>query len=307
MIKLKTKKILKTFSLVLLGLATIGGVTTLTTHLIKNDKVTIHPTFEVGGLNAQGKYEEDKSTLYTKEKFACEGLQATLDFDSTINYQIFYYDILDNFVSSTDVITKGYSVSAPTNGAYARIEIIPTNDEDGKISFKEKYNYSKQLNLKVNKDAKKNIDEKFKVFDGKCFEVVTSPSSLIFSLGYIIENNGDYSMGVVDSGINTIVTCSNLLKVNGYKSISFDFTKVNGYSNETEKNYIFNIYSFDNDKIIENIVIPGNNLNSVTCNFSEFRINPDNIFISIYFNSSNIDISNSKTLNSIPGSLTLNK
>ncbi len=181
--KIKTKKFLKTLSLVLLGLATIGGVTTLATRLVKNDKVTIHPTFEVGGLNALGKYEEDKSTLYTKEKFACEGLQATLDFDSQISYQIYYYDILDNFISSTDIITAGYSNDAPLNGAYARIEITPTNDEDKKISFNERYSYAKQLNLKVNKHAKSNINKKFVAYGGNVLQVVNNPKDSYFEYG----------------------------------------------------------------------------------------------------------------------------
>ena len=111
----------------LVAFETIFGAVKLLQYM-KQSSTSLHLVYEVGSLKEQGRYEEDKGTLYTKERFACDGIKATLDFDSTISYQVSYYDILDNFISKTDVLTEGYSGEAPINSSYARIQINPLED-----------------------------------------------------------------------------------------------------------------------------------------------------------------------------------
>lgn len=215
MTKMKKRKIFKTIGLVVLGLGILGGVIAITNHFIRKDEVDVHPTYEIGGLDANGKYEEDKGSLYTKTSFACEGLKATLDFDSQINYQIFYYDILDNYLSSTEVLSEGYTGEIPFECAYARIEITPTNDSDGKISWVEKHKYSNQLNLKVSKNAK-NVEDKFMVVKGHVFRVVENVTDSVFKYGY--GWNGEEVQEVA----NTSITISSILKVDNRKTLTFD-------------------------------------------------------------------------------------
>ena len=165
---LKTKGILKKIALFLAGiiaLTAVGFGVKAVVDYTQNDLKTIKPSFEVGNLGADGKFVNDESTLYTKEAFGCYGLQVKPDFDSTVNYQIFYYDILDNFISSTAVLSEGYSEKAPVHGAYARMVITPKEDEDFKISFTEKYKYPSQLTIKVKKNQ--NIDGRFGFYKGK--------------------------------------------------------------------------------------------------------------------------------------------
>ncbi len=233
----KTKGIIKKIGLVLLGLGVLGGSVVGITHLVnymKQDKESIHPTFEVGGLNAQGRYEEDKSSLYTKDKFACDGLQATLEFDAQINYQVFYYDILDNFISSTEVLTDGYGEEAPLNGAYARIEITPTNDEDCKISFTEKLKYANMLNLKVKKGAESNVSKKFVSYRGKNLTVIDSTDRLNFEVGVFMNENGDWTT----NGNNYAATSKVLLAVGNYTNLSCKA------SSEVTCGYSVGVYKF---------------------------------------------------------------
>lgn len=106
-INFKAKSIIKKIALVLAGVAAITAVAFGVKAIVdytKNDLKTISPSFEVGNLGADGKFVDDKGTLYTKEAFACDGLQIKPDFDSTVNYQIFYYDQLDNFIGSTNIL-----------------------------------------------------------------------------------------------------------------------------------------------------------------------------------------------------------
>ena len=195
----------------------------VTSHFIGKTEVDIHPTFEIGGLNEQGRYEKDKSTLYTENKFACEGLKATLDFDAQINYQIFYYDILDNYLSSTDVLKEGYSGDAPLNGAYARIKIIPTTDEDNKISFIEKLKYSKQLNLKVAKGAEGNVDKKFTSLNGFCVQVVNNVTDSVFEYGYYWNS---VTLDLIGGALDSACTAKTLLAVDGGYDVHVDYEKL---------------------------------------------------------------------------------
>ena len=219
--RFKTKKILKNVSLALLGVGAIGvvgyGGTKLVQH-IKNDSKILNLSYEVGSLGTDGKYVKDESKIYTKDKFACEGLKATLDFDSEINYQLFYYDILDNFVSSSDVLTSGFKAEIPWNAAYSRILIIPTNDEDGKVSFLEKYKYGNQLNVTVDKKADSNVNKLFKSIGDVTFRVVTNPLDSKFEFG----KNWDGVQFLTSSNFSS--TTKTILNVNGGEYLKIDYS-----------------------------------------------------------------------------------
>ncbi len=210
-------------ALALAGVAAITAVAFGVKAIVdytKNDLKTINPSFEVGSLGSDGKYVADEGSLYTKEAFGCYGLQVKPDFDSGVDYQVFYYDILDNFVSSSEVLSEGYGAEAPVNGAYARIVITPRDDEDGKIGFTEKIKYSNQITVKVKKEQ--NIDERFFILDGKIMEVVSDVRDLVFVNGLRFlhdtltwDENGNYCS-----------TACTLLRVDGFSVINFDYQKV---------------------------------------------------------------------------------
>jgi hypothetical protein len=161
-IKRKTRK----FLLGILGIGLIIGAVALIGNLVNksNDEELkeIHPTFEVGGLTEDGKYLENKESIYTKKSFECQGLNVKLDFDADVTYQIFFYDELDEFVSKTNVLSVGYNDAIPSGAKLARIVVTPTyssdvEDEDKEIKWYEIRNYSKQLTISVNKEQLKSF------------------------------------------------------------------------------------------------------------------------------------------------------
>lgn len=238
---IKTKNILKKIGLITLGIGAVGAVGMGGKALYdyaKNDLQTIHPTFEVGGLGDDGKYVNDELSLYTKDSFACEGLSAKLDFDSEISYQFFYYDINDKFISSSEIYTDGTSANIPYNAAYARVEITPLNDEDGKISLKERFSYPSQLNLKVDKNAESNVNNLFKKIGNCSFRIVNNPLNLVFEFGK--EWHEDH---FVDSDNGFSCTTTNLLKVDGNEYIKLD-RKV---FNDTEMNSELSVLQYTID------------------------------------------------------------
>ena len=159
-IKYKTRKtISQILSIVLvcaLGLGAIFGVSALSNKL-KEDKRTIHPIFEVGGLNNNGEFVKTDASIYTKKAFACQGLEVKLDFDSKVKYSVYYYNDLDNFKGSQTDLTSSEELIVPANASHARIVITPIWEDDIKKNDRvchwyDVTKYSSQLEVIVNKD-----------------------------------------------------------------------------------------------------------------------------------------------------------
>lgn len=216
--RIKTKGIIKKIALVLAGvvaLSAVGFGVAKLVEFVKDDLKTINPVFDVGNLGTDGKFVDDESTLYTKEAFQCDGLQIKLDFDNQIEYQIYFYDDLDNFVESTEVLSAAYSETV--HDGYARIVIMPTNDEDEKISLTERVTYPGQMTIKV---AKEQNVEYINVFN-KRLRVISDKSLLRFYNGMIaVTENGSYEF--VDDE-NYIITSGDILEVDGGSSIRFNY------------------------------------------------------------------------------------
>ena len=241
--KVSKKSLPKTLLKIGAGVLAIGGVAAIAgavVDYVKDDSKNINISYEIGGLNAVGQYVEDESTIYTKEKFACDGLQATLDFDSQISYQVFYYDILDNFIDSSDTLTTGYSEEAPLNGAYARIMITPLDDEDGKISWNEKYDYASQLNLSVSKEAD-NVNSKFTNIKGNLFTVVNNIQDAVFENGFEISTE----LNIVEDN-SECATTKTIVAVNGGYTLTF--TKPTDIENANYGVSVFEFTELGSDK-----------------------------------------------------------
>lgn len=243
--RFRTRNILKKASLILLGIGIIGAVGIGTKKLVqyvKNDTKTLHLNYEVGNLGTDGKYVNDELALYSN-KFACEGLRVSFDFDAEVNGQFAFYDINDKYLSKTDVITEGTSVDIPLNGAYARAVVIPTNDEDEKISFTEKYKYGSQMQVKVNKKAETNVEKKFKMINATLFEVKSDIATLEYKYdyGWDVDTN-TYSVRN-SSGFSTTFNC--LLDISAYKKISIEeqsFTFISSFILYDENMNLIEVY-----------------------------------------------------------------
>lgn len=237
--RIKTKGIIKKIALVLAGvvaLSAVGFGVAKLVEFVKDDLKTINPVFDVGNLGTDGKFVDDESTLYTKEAFECDGLQIKLDFDNQIEYQIYFYDDLDNFVESTEVLSAAYSETV--HDGYARIVIMPTNDEDEKISLTERVIYPGQMTIKVSKEQ--NV-EYWNVFN-KRLRIVENISDIRFFRGVIKENSSGSCDFLPNEGVYS-VTSAEVLDISNVKSISFTFPDVSEESH-------FNVYmlSYGNNK-----------------------------------------------------------
>lgn len=141
------KKILILGLTVVLGLGAIIGGTALITSIEEKTTKTVKPSYSVGGLTENGAYFETKESIYS-DAFECIGLKITPDFDSNVSYQVFFYNMNEQFLESTAEMTSFYE-GVPLLAKYARIEITPKEDE--RVSWYEVNKYAKQLTVEVAK------------------------------------------------------------------------------------------------------------------------------------------------------------
>lgn len=154
----KTKKTLKGIGLGVLGVATLIGAAATINHFKADEDglVKVHLNYDIGGLDSNGEYEETDESIYTKKAFESQGLKVEVDFDSNIDYEIFFYDQYGEFISSTGKLEKNFDGETPLVASHARIEITPKEDEDG-IKWYEKSGYANQLTIKVAEEQEYNL------------------------------------------------------------------------------------------------------------------------------------------------------
>lgn len=201
----RTWKQILSIALAVMAIAgSIFGVVKLT-QFVREEKKVIHPTYTVGSLDSAGKPDKKStSSIYTEDAFDAKGLELEPNFDGSISYQVFWYDATNNFVGSTTELTQGGEIKIPF-GCKARVEITPTADEDGKISFFEKMEYARKLKIKVYKDStydasdfeEHNLTET-KYFSSEAGSVTFNGDEVTFTENanttYIYENtNGQFS------------------------------------------------------------------------------------------------------------------
>ena len=154
------KKVWKTVgTIALAAVVCVGAVAGIGALVNRNDDgfEKVHVSYEIGGLDASGKYEETKATLYTKEGFDVTDMEtvfADIDFNSTISYQLFYYGENDTFIESTSVLTDDYKDDVPEGALTCRVEITPiwkedTKADDQKVTWLNKGGFADQLKLSV--------------------------------------------------------------------------------------------------------------------------------------------------------------
>ena len=165
--KFKRKKTMRNIVTILLcGLLVFGvifGAVALSSYF-KDPTKKISPKFSQGSLDEAGEYVPGKASIYTKELFECKGLSIELDYESNVNYRVFFYDEEEKFVSSTALLGKTTDIEVPEEAIYARILIVPVWDstvevKDRVVRWYNIHKYSSQLEIRVLRDqnAKENL------------------------------------------------------------------------------------------------------------------------------------------------------
>ena len=128
--KRKTKRILPII-LIVAAVLLVAAVFTIGRNRADDGYDLVRVEFDRGALDTVGEHTKTKESIYTKEAFECGSeVRVKLDFDSSVTYQIFFYDENDSFVETTQEYEKTATVSAPEGAVYARIVVTPEWDAD---------------------------------------------------------------------------------------------------------------------------------------------------------------------------------
>ncbi len=156
--KLTSKRTWKVILSWVLTIAVVIGVICGVVAVVKaidSDNRTVHSTWARGTLDEEGKYEESKEYIYTKNAFECDGLEISLDFDATIEYEVVFYDKNGDLLATngrTGFLTGAYGGeedTVPAGAYYARVIVKATNDDT--ITSLEVSKYARQITISVAK------------------------------------------------------------------------------------------------------------------------------------------------------------
>ena len=137
----------------LIAIGLIGAVVTLFVMLNRQTTVTqIGPeAYTIATLDENGEQAEGNTSIVTRDTFTTDGLKVELADEASVTYQLFFCDGEGNFISATGDLSADFDGEIPENAAYAKCEITPTADEDGKVDLIEVLGYARQVTISINR------------------------------------------------------------------------------------------------------------------------------------------------------------
>lgn len=148
MVKNETKHKIKNAVIIFLSGLVILAVTAAALAFSKVDSIALETiNYQIASVNEEGAIESaDKSSLVSSF-VEVDGLKITVEDKATAGYIVHYYDENKEFISSTEKLDVDYTLEAPETAKYARIEIVPS--DDNYISIFEKAEYASQVNVSI--------------------------------------------------------------------------------------------------------------------------------------------------------------
>ena len=151
MLKLKNETKHKLKNAVIVGLCGLVAVTTAGAAVAfsKVDSYDLgKSSYQIASF-VDGEVDKgDKSSLLSNF-VEVKGLEVDVKEDSTANYIVHYFDESKEYISSTEKLNIDYALEAPEDAVFARVEIVPT--DDNYISVFEKGEYVSQVKVSIAK------------------------------------------------------------------------------------------------------------------------------------------------------------
>lgn len=150
----KFKRILSAilvFVLIAVAVGSISVFAAVETKTIASSK------FTRGSLDDKGEYVIDNTAIYTKEAFECRGLYIQSDFEASLTYDVYFYDVNKEFIEAKKGYKKLFDEEVHPEAVTARVVIHPNvpedvDDDEFKIKIWEVYSYARKLKITVARD-----------------------------------------------------------------------------------------------------------------------------------------------------------
>ena len=155
--KFKKNSKFKTILCTVLVIASVFALVMSVTAFTKNDTKTIKASaFSVGALDENGKYVEDKQSIYTENAFECIGLRIAPDFEAKLTYDVYYYDYNEKLLEVKKDLTEVYDEDFPL-AKLCRVVIHPAIPEgetarNFKIDYFERIKFANEVTITVDKN-----------------------------------------------------------------------------------------------------------------------------------------------------------
>ena len=174
--KISVKKII---GIVLVGALLVGILSSFA--VFANDTKSAGAIFKVGGLDeTTGKYVETDKSIYTERAIDAYGLRVEPDFESTVTYDIYFYDGTDNLLKVVkglkNVYDEDYEIASK-----CRIVIHPeipddVKEKDFKVRLWEVAKYASMLKITNSKESNgidyHNLYDKNNVISGSFLNII---------------------------------------------------------------------------------------------------------------------------------------
>ena len=129
------KNVLAVVVVAILCAGIIGGGIALGKY-IKDKKKSPTLLWERGAIADDGKVNNDKNSIHTKDLFECRGLEITPSLESGVTYVVAFYDDNENFLVKTDARSDKFTSSnVPLFAKYARVEINAGFEDGEKVEI----------------------------------------------------------------------------------------------------------------------------------------------------------------------------
>ena len=284
---------IKRFLGIIIAIALIVGVIALVGSIFNptKTKTVFSSTFKVGGLNEKtGEYVQTDDSLYS-DWIQCKGLVVQPDFETQVEYQVFYYNYDKKFIDATEKFKlETYEKGIDYEYAkYCRIVIYPNRGgeslDDFKIYFWQVLGYADDITITVSNKQGFNVDNLYEtatLYD----DSMGDQNTILFdtNVNAIVFTNKSCMVSSTETGPSLQLSvnetsCVLRINVKDIKSLSVDASE--------ELNY----YSFVS-KDLNPIIQPGNIIANKTTiinidddiQFIAFNIpaNIENIKINVY-------------------------
>lgn len=123
-------------------------------RVAKNEKTKELPSYSysIGAVTDEGKLDSEDKTSITSDKLQVKDL-VSIEIEEEAKVQVFvhYYNEDGDFLSTAEVVAGEELAEAPEGAETFRVEIVPTDDDDGKITAFEKGDYAGKVTVTLKK------------------------------------------------------------------------------------------------------------------------------------------------------------
>lgn len=150
MVKNETKHKIKNGIIIFLCVLVVITTASLAIAFSKVKSVDLSKaSYQIAAVNVDGELDKETKSSLVSNFVELKGLEITIDENAKANYKVHYYDEDKEYISSTELLNVDYSLEAPEDAKYARVEIVPT--DDNYISVFEKGEYASQIKVSLAK------------------------------------------------------------------------------------------------------------------------------------------------------------